>query len=317
MVATDTNPRALALAGATARINGQRWDLRAGSLFEPVAADRFDLVVSNPPFVIGSGDLRYSYRDSGIAGDGVCRHLVAGARDRLTPGGTAQLLANWLIREDADWRSRVGEWVSASGCDAWVVQRDVADPARYVGLWLADAGESAATTAGLADRWLAYFESERVVGIGMGMITLRRTDAAEPSVTLDEILDADADLTGTEVAGFLDRRAFTEATTDRGLLATPLALAESAVVETRAVAGHDGWTTVLRMLRRPGGPGATLQLDEWGQALLGGCTGEVPLGVQIRLLATAHGVDENALAAAMLPAVRAGITRGLLLPASR
>lgn len=37
IVATDTNERALALAAATARINGLSWELRCGSLFEPVA----------------------------------------------------------------------------------------------------------------------------------------------------------------------------------------------------------------------------------------------------------------------------------------
>ena len=70
--------------------------------------------------------------------------------------------------------------MSASGCDAWVVQRELADPADYVGLWLADAGEDGKppAAADLADRWLQYFESrEGAPGIGMGMITLRRNDA--------------------------------------------------------------------------------------------------------------------------------------------
>ena len=65
IVATDTNDRALALAAATARASGQSWDLRRGSLFEPVAGERFDLIVSNPPFVISRGDQDYIYRDSG------------------------------------------------------------------------------------------------------------------------------------------------------------------------------------------------------------------------------------------------------------
>ncbi len=58
IVATDINERALRLAGATARLNGMSWDLRRGSLFEPVAGERFDLIVSNPPFVVGAGDRR-------------------------------------------------------------------------------------------------------------------------------------------------------------------------------------------------------------------------------------------------------------------
>ena len=323
VVATDTNARALALAAATARLNGQHWDLRRGSLFEPVDGDAFDLIVCNPPFVVGDGEMRFSYRDSGIAGDGLCRALVEGMTRHLRPGGTAQLLANWIVREGSDWRDRVGGWVAAGGCDAWVVQRELADPAEYVGLWLSDAGEDGrgrgadrtAATA-LANRWLEYFAAERVQGIGMGLITLQHNGSTDPSVTLDEITGPDEELTGEEVDGFLGRRAWVEGTPDLGLLNTRFALSDQAILEQRSLAGHEGWVTVLRLLRRVGAPGATLQLDEWGQALLGGCTGAVPLSVLVELLAAAHGLSEDALAAAVLPAVRVAVVRGLLVPAT-
>jgi hypothetical protein len=96
-----------------------------------------------------------------------------------------------------------------------------------------------------------------------------------------------------------------------------LLLSPQVILEQRSLAGHEGWTTVLRMIRRQGGPGATLQLDEWGQALLGGCRGEAPLQLLIELLATAHGLSIGALAAAVLPSVRVAIIRGLLEPVTR
>jgi methylase of polypeptide subunit release factors len=321
VVATDVNPRALALAAATAQLNGQHWDLREGSMYDPVAGENFDLIVCNPPFVVGDGEMRFSYRDSGLAGDGICQALVEGVLPHLRPGGTAQFLANWIVREDTDWRERVGEWVQRTRCDAWVVQREMADPAEYVGLWLTDAGEDGksagsdrSAAARLAENWLDYLAAERVQGIGMGMITLRRTDSRHPSVTLDEIKGPDEDVTGDEAAGFLRRRAWVESATDDQLLDSRLALSPQAILEQRSIAGHEGWTTVYRMLRRQGGPGATLQLDEWGQALLGGCTGAVPLRLQIDLLAAAHGLSTGALATAVLPSVRVGVTRGLLEP---
>ncbi|MET0864815.1 MAG: class I SAM-dependent methyltransferase [Nakamurella sp.] len=321
VVATDTNPRALALAGATARLNGQQWDLREGSLYEPVAGEDFDLIVCNPPFVIGDGEMRFSYRDSGLAGDGICQALIARVGQHLRPGGTAQLLANWIVREDTDWRERVGGWVAGTGLDAWVVQRELADPAEYVGLWLTDAGEDGksagsdtAAAVRLATNWLDYLAAERVQGIGMGMITLRRGGSDRPSVTLDEITGPGEDVTGDEADGFLRRRAWTEAATDADLLGSRLALSPQVMLEQRSLAGHEGWTTVLRMVRRQGGPGATLQLDEWGQALLAGCTGAVPLQLLIELLAAAHGLSAGALAAAVLPSVRVAVIRGLLEP---
>lgn len=314
IVATDTNRRALALAGATARLNGQHWDLRAGSLFEPVAGERFDLIISNPPFVIGTGRQQYSYRDSGIAGDGMCEALVRGIPAHLTPGGTAQLLANWIVREDTDWRERVGGWVSATGCDAWVVQRELADPAEYIALWLKDAGEVGGQAAETAAAWLDYFATERVAGIGMGLITLRRSGSDDPDIVLDEILGAGDEVTGTEAAAFLARRAWLRSTSDLELLSCRLSLADAVILEHRAIPGHQGWSTVLRLLRRPGGPGATLQVDEWGESLLAGCTGQLPLAVLLDLLAQAHDLDLGALTGAVLPTIRVAVTRGLLHP---
>ena len=328
VVATDVNPRALALAAATARLNGQQWDLRPGSLFEPVAGDDFDLIVCNPPFVISDGEMRYSYRDSGLAGDGICQQIVENIAAHLRPDGTAQLLANWIVRQDTDWQDRVGSWVSASGLDAWVVQREMADPAEYVGLWLTDAGEDGKATgsdrsqaARLAENWLDYLAAEHVQGIGMGLITLRRSgyqdsDSRNSLVTLDEITGPGEDVTGDEADGFLRRRAWVERTSDAALLGSPLTVSPQVLLEQQSLAGPEGWATVLRMARRLGGPGATLELDEWGQALLGGCTGTVPLQLLIDLLAAAHDLSADALAAAVLPSVRVAITRGLLEPAT-
>ena len=148
----------------------------------------------------------------------------------------------------------------------------------------------------------------------MGLITLRRSGFENADVILDEIPGAGEDITGPEAAAFLARRAWLRDRPDTDLLAMRLALAPSVILEQRSLAGSDGWLTVLRMLRRPGGPGATLQLDEWGSALLAGCTGEVPLAVLLDLLAAAHDLDLSALTEAVLPTIQVGITRGLLHP---
>lgn len=321
ITATDTNPRALALAGATAQLNGQSWDLRRGSLFEPVAGEQFDLIVSNPPFVISAGERRFEYRDSGMAGDELCRRLVADLPAHLSPGGTAQLLANWMIRGDGDWRWAVGPWLAETGCDGWVVQREVAHPAEYVSLWLQDTGEALAAdaqaTQDLAGQWLDYFARENVTGIGMGSITLRKRPgraAGTPDVVFDALAGTGDILTGPEVDAFLARRAYLAGRTDADLMDTTLSLAADDLLELRMLPTTSGWSPVLRMLHRPAGPGASVQLDEWGQALFGGFTGAVTLRTQVELLAAAHGLDPGALAAAVLPAVRTAISRGLLHP---
>ncbi|MGW4097483.1 DUF7782 domain-containing protein [Mycobacterium sp. NPDC004974] len=318
IVATDTNERALALAAMTARLNGMAWDLRHGSLFEPVAGERFDLIVSNPPFVVGSGARDYIYRDSGLAGDALCQSLIEQVGDHLLPGGTAHIMANWIVRDGKEgetWRQRVSGWLAGTGLHAWAVQRELADPVSYVSLWLADAGEDLDQQAQRGGRWLDWFAEQGIAGIGMGMISLRvPRDGATPEQILEEITGADEALTGPEVDAFFARRAYLRDTSDDALLAARLSTAP-VFLEEQSLPGPDGWQQVGAAVRRPGGPAAVIGVDEVLRALLAGCRGEVPLGTLIQLLAAHHGVDADALAQAALPEVRAAIGRGILYQA--
>jgi methylase of polypeptide subunit release factors len=109
VVATDISERALTLAATTAALNALDWDLRSGDLLAPVSSEQFDLIVANPPFVVGParrGAAGHDYRDSGRAGDDVSRELVRNLPARLTPGGIAQFLANWEITAEQGWTER-------------------------------------------------------------------------------------------------------------------------------------------------------------------------------------------------------------------
>lgn len=317
IVATDTNERALSLAAATARLNGMTWDLRCGSMLEPVAGERFDLIVSNPPFVVGTGALDYIYRDSGMAGDALCQNLIEQAAEHLEPGGTAQIMANWIVRDPQNWQERVRGWLAGSGLHAWVVQREFADPVSYVSLWTSDAGETPEQAAHRGGRWLDWFDSEGIAGVGMGMVTLRAPRADEqrpPEHLLEAITGADEALTGPEVDAFFARREYLHDTSDEQLLAAKLSTAP-VFLEEQSLPGEQGWQVVGAAVRRPGGPAAVIGVDEVSRALLAGCRGEVPLGMLVELLAAHHGVDADALAAAAMPVVREAIGRGILYQA--
>jgi hypothetical protein len=317
IVATDTNERALALAAATARLNGMSWDLRGGSLFEPVAGERFDLIVSNPPFVVGAGGRDYLYRDSGMVGDELCCNLIKQIGDHLAPGGTAQVMANWNVRDGRDWRERVRGWLADTGLHAWVVQRELADPVSYVTLWTSDAGEPAEEAARLGGQWLDWFAAEGVTAIGMGMIALRAPrpgDLRPPEYVLEALTAADEALTGTEVDAFFARRDYLHHTSDADLLAARLSTAP-VFLDEQSLPGPEGWQVVGAAVRRPGAPGAVLGVDEVSRALLAGCRGAVPLGTLIDLLAAFHDVDAAALATAALPMVREAIGRGIVYQA--
>jgi hypothetical protein len=312
IVATDTNDRALALAAATARASGQSWDLRRGSLFEPVAGERFDLIVSNPPFVISRGDQDYIYRDSGVPADGLCEQLIAQLPEHLEPGGVATVLANWAVTDVEDWAARPRRWLENTGLDAWVVQRELADPISYVSLWLADAGESPERIAMRGREWLDYFADAGIVAVGMGVLTLRRPSAtgAVRFQIVEEITGTGEEVTGDEAQAFLARQDFLAENSDEDLLTMRLSTSP-VMLEEHLLPGDAGWQRVGSVLRRPGGPGAAIPLDEVSRALFAGCRGQVALADLIALLAAHHGVDAGALAQAAMPVVREAIARGI------
>lgn len=193
VVATDVNRRALRIARFNAALNDveDTVEVRDGSYFEPVAGERFDLIATNPPFVISpaTGE-RLVYRDSGLPGDRVVEDIVRAAPAHLAPDGWCQVLANWVVTRDQTWDERLGGWLDP-GCDALVVQREVLDPAAYVELWLKDEGAHPATNGGdpasaaayrrRYDTWLSWFDEQHVEGVGFGWVNLHRRPDDAPS----------------------------------------------------------------------------------------------------------------------------------------
>lgn len=310
VVATDRLPRALELAALSAALSGVEVDLREGALFDPVAAETFDLIVSNPPFVIGAGAGRRTYRDGGLAGDDLCRLLVGAAPDHLNPGGWCQLLANWVHRRGEDWRERVGAWLPTD-CDGWALQREVLDPAAYVSLWLHDAGDVAGPDyLERYDAWLAALEADGVEGVGFGWIALRRVDT--PGVhRVEEWPHAVAAPLGPHVAEAFERTAWLRAHDDAALLAARPVVAEDVVQE---LVGEPGAEDPRHLVLRQGsGLRRARKVDTATAALVGACTGEAPIGVLLGAVATLLDEDEGEVRGRLLPVVRELVAEGYLV----
>jgi hypothetical protein len=316
VVATDVSERALRMAATTAALSGQRWELRTGSLLEPVAADRFDLVVANPPFVVSAGTPGYDYRDSGLAADGVCEALVRGLPGVLAPHGTAQLLANWVIDGERAWDERLAGWLAGSGCDAWVWQREVAEPADYVTLWLRDAGETPGSLRWNRryDAWCDWFDGAGIAAVGMGLITLWRTDRADPIVVCEDVPQAVEQPVGRVFPEWIERQRWLSDVDDAALLAAVLRPADDLVRDRADLLGPDGWTPASAHLRQSHGMRWSVEVDDAIAALVAGCDGSTPLERPVALLALALRRPPADIAEAVVPVVRDLVGRGLLVP---
>ena len=92
-VGVDLSARAVALARVNARLNASPAEFRAGDLLEPVGGERFDLVVSQPPYVpLPAGVSPTIYLHGGARGDELAVRFAAAFPPVLSPGGRAVLL---------------------------------------------------------------------------------------------------------------------------------------------------------------------------------------------------------------------------------
>lgn len=311
VVATDVNPRALWMARLTAQLNGLDIDVRDGSLFDPVAGETFDLIATNPPFVISPpGSEVLVYRDSGMPGDSVVRHLVENAAAHLNDGGWCQILANWAHRADTTWQDGLEEWFAGQPLDAWVVQRELADPSEYVEMWLADAGlASTPDYVRRYDAWLDWFAEVGIEAVGFGWLSMRKT-AAAPVHRFEEWTGEVAPPVGPAVAAWGRRTDLLRGLDDEALLGHAFSHAPDLVEETRGPVGVEHPESIV--LRMQQGVRRARQVDTVEAGLVGASEGDLTAGQILDALASLLARDAADLRRTYAGSVRELVADGFL-----
>lgn len=304
IVGTDLNPRALELARLSAALSGIEVDLRLGSLYEPVTGEGFDLIVSNPPYVMSPPTAEASrlvYREGAFAADGLVEQVVRGAAAHLNPGGTAQLLVNWAITWSQPWEERLAGWVRGSGLDCWVIERERLDRYAYIELWLADAGLNGSPRWRQEyNRWLSYFDELGIEDVGMGWIHLTNAGRTHPELRFESWPHAVSQPVGEVLAA--DRTAV-----DASLLPVEALLASRPVltgVEQETIGDPGAADPRHIVLRQRQGLLRAISVGTAEAAVLGSLDGTLTLGQTLAAVADLLELDASELAAGMLPMIR-------------
>jgi SAM-dependent methyltransferase len=291
VVATDISPRALEIAALNAALNSiSSIEFRLGSLFEPVDGERFDRIVSNPPFVItprAEGVPRYEYRDGGLEGDAIVERVIRGVEDHLNPGGIAQLLGNWEYREATNAFERVGGWLENTGLDAWVVEREVQVPAvgfGYVNLRLPATGDRP---------WRS----------------LERMDGA-----LGSTFSSTTPGLGAHIEASFAARDWLEGIDDEMLGRSLLTVAPDVTEERHYWPGDDDPTVIT--LRQGAAFAREVPAGTLIAAVVGACDGDLSVRAICAAVADVLELDEAAVITEVLPSIRELVLWGLLSPES-
>lgn len=332
VVATDISERALAFTAFNAALagvcvmgdpdagsggGGGRLELLRGSLLEPVAGRRFDLIASNPPFVLTPPAVREAglplmeYRD---AGGPVLPELVAGLREHLEPGAAAVMLGNWEHRDADSWREAVATWIP-EGLDGWVIEREVQDPVEYATMWLRDGGLTPERDAEGFDAalgaWIDDFEVRGVQGVGFGYLIVHRPlRSRDPWRLLEEVTTSGRGVLGHHVAEVLEVRERLTGLDDDAVVDLRPVLAPDVTEERHFIPGAVEPTVIL--LRQGGGLGRTIRASTVVAALAGVADGELSVGQIASAVVALTGEDAIGLRAEMVEATRHLITVGFL-----
>ncbi|MEU1508136.1 HemK2/MTQ2 family protein methyltransferase [Kitasatospora sp. NPDC005748] len=110
VTAIDVSRRALATAWLNGALNGRRIRVRHGDLVEPVRGRRFDLIVSNPPYVPAADDALPTHGaarawDAGHDGRALLDRICRDAPRVLAPGGILLLVHSSLCGVEASCRA--------------------------------------------------------------------------------------------------------------------------------------------------------------------------------------------------------------------
>ena len=332
VVATDVSERALSFTAFNAALagvcvtgdpdagsggGGGRLELLQGSLLEPVAGRRFDLIASNPPFVLTPPAVREAglplmeYRD---AGGPVLPVLVAGLREHLEPGAAAVMLGNWEHRGADSWREAVATWIP-EGLDGWVIEREVQDPVEYATMWLRDGGLTPERDAEGFDAalgaWIDDFEVRGVQGVGFGYLIVHRPlRPRDPWRLLEEVTTSGQGVLGHHVAEVLEVRERLAGLDDDAVADLRPVLAPDVTEERHFIPGAAEPTVIL--LRQGGGLGRTIRASTVVAALAGVADGELSVGQIASAVVALTGEDAIGLRAEMVEATRHLIAVGFL-----
>lgn len=318
VIAVDRNPRAVAIANFNAKLNGiENLECREGDLFRPVEGMTFDLIISNPPFVI-SPESRYIYRDSGMAGDEICRRIVREAPGFLNKGGFCQILCNWAEFSDQDWRDRLKGWFEGSGCDVWVMRNQSRDVATYAATWLRHTEKlETENLEGHFAEWLAYYRESGIERVGGGVITIRRNGSGTVWFRADDGIQTMYGPGGeTILRGFAAQEFLERSGDNNALLRAVFTLSADARLVRQLMPSGGEWVDEVTELHLARGVANKGNIDPYMERLLIRCDGTRPLKTLAVEMAESLGIEPETVEPELCRMVRHLVARGYLMPSA-
>ncbi|MDX2018583.1 MAG: methyltransferase [Planctomycetota bacterium] len=322
VAAVDLNPRCLEYARFNAHLNrlpnvwtGQG-DLFAPARSFPALGPGFDLIASNPPFVITPGK-SYVFRDAGLGSDSLTGRVIREAPACLAEGGLSIFMTNWVQPKGQDWKDHLRSWFTGTGCDALVLDNGPRSPDEYASFWIAHTeGDDVEAEGQMIRTWVEEYERQNIEMIHGGIIIMRKRTAPTNWVEFDTTPDTMPTRAGNHVLRCIAANDLLQEPDLDSLVLVPapdLRLTHELVPTPEA---RGGWTIDESRLRLIEGLAPAGGADPVVVRFVGLLNGVKTLGAIIAELAQEFEASPDKLGPSARGVARKMLQRGMLIPAS-
>lgn len=203
VIAVDIDRRALEFAAFNAELNGMNnIECRYGDLFDSVEGLSFDLIVSQPPFII-SPEAEYVFRDSG-PDPALCREIVHRTPSFLREGGFASVIASWPRRDTERLFEPVRAWIDMESADHVLLHSSSDDPLTYAAFLNSDKRSDPSLFDQTLERWTTYFKRSAIESIEFGAVVMRKRDRGKTVLLCESAPEHHGFRSGDQMARLLD-----------------------------------------------------------------------------------------------------------------
>jgi hypothetical protein len=303
----------MAFARFNTRLHGvENVEFVRGDGFETVAGRSFDLIVANPPFyLLPATD--FLYRDNPGDLDGFVQGLLRQAPLHLNEGGFCQMVFEWAELEGQAWPERLSDWFAGTACDVWLLPQYSMTPIEYCEARMRSGGAASADKdLEMIASWTGYYGRHRVAAIHGGVVAMRKRNAAENWIRLEQGPVSIREPFGEIVEMFFHAQDMA-LETDDVLLASHPRLSPRARLEQISQASEEGWLRPSIELRNGNGLERSCSVDQQVAAFLSHFNGRRSLHDLLGMLSAQPGVGAEQVRSQCLAVVRRLIQQGIVL----
>jgi SAM-dependent methyltransferase len=193
VVGVDVSPRAVAFAQFNAMLNNiTNVRFQTGDVAHGLGSQRFDLIVSNPPYLL-SPESGILYRDGNEGSGHVGTRVLDEAPVLLAPGGLLVCLSSWGVTECSDPDREIRALAQRAGCDALTLVYAVHTPLENAIRWNVQRHD-AQELREAARAWTAFYLEHSVEKIAYGMVVFTPATGHTPWFHSETISLAGQDL---------------------------------------------------------------------------------------------------------------------------